>query len=59
MHTEPRTQKPSFLAPGYERPKTYAVIAYLIRKNHMKYFKSLIIVQMWATSIQLFAYIQC
>ena len=29
------------------------------KKNNMKYFKKLIIVQMWATSIQLFAYIQC
>ena len=31
------------------------------KKNDMKYFKNLIIVQMWATSIQLFAnmYIQC
>ena len=31
----------------------------LNKKNDMKYFKNLIIVQMWATSIQLFAYIQC
>ena len=29
------------------------------KKNDMKYFKILIIVQMLATSLQLFAYIQC
>ena len=29
------------------------------KKNNMKYFKYLIIGQMWATSIQLFAYSQC
>ena len=29
------------------------------KKNGMKYFKNLIIVQMWATNIQLFAFAQC
>ena len=29
------------------------------KKYDMKYFKNLIILQMWATSIQLFDYIQC